>query len=86
MERDPIQGFPAPAKNRHEELQTLHVLTAGLTHGTVCPELDLLVRLAEALVANTDTLQGAFLPFHRYLMHAHEHLLKTECGYEGTQP
>ncbi|PKS12625.1 hypothetical protein jhhlp_000833 [Lomentospora prolificans] len=29
---------------------------------------------------------GAFLPFHRYFIHAHETLLRTECGYEGTQP
>ena len=29
---------------------------------------------------------GYFLPFHRALMHAHEVLLKTECGYKGTQP
>ncbi|PVH71340.1 Di-copper centre-containing protein [Cadophora sp. DSE1049] len=29
---------------------------------------------------------GAFLPFHRLHMHAHEYLLQTECGYTGTQP
>ncbi|KAH8657536.1 hypothetical protein BGZ60DRAFT_493790 [Tricladium varicosporioides] len=29
---------------------------------------------------------GAFLPYHRLLMHAHEYLLQTECGYNGTQP
>lgn len=30
--------------------------------------------------------QGAFLPFHRLLMHAHEKFLQEECGYDGTQP
>lgn len=39
MEKDPIEGFPTPAKNRHEELQTLHVLTTGINHGTVRPQL-----------------------------------------------
>ncbi|KAL2070975.1 hypothetical protein VTL71DRAFT_14001 [Oculimacula yallundae] len=29
---------------------------------------------------------GAFLPFHRLLMHSHEYLLRTECGFNGTQP
>ncbi|PWW77812.1 Di-copper centre-containing protein [Tuber magnatum] len=29
---------------------------------------------------------GWFLPFHRLLMHAHETLLRTECGYTGGQP
>ncbi|KAF7885976.1 uncharacterized protein EAF02_004485 [Botrytis sinoallii] len=26
---------------------------------------------------------GQFLPWHRYYMHAHETLLRTECGYTG---
>ncbi|KAF5534722.1 di-copper centre-containing protein, partial [Fusarium napiforme] len=29
---------------------------------------------------------GAFLPYHRLLMHTHEHFLRTECGYTGYQP
>lgn len=29
---------------------------------------------------------GWFLPFHRYLMWAHEKLLRDECGYKGAQP
>ncbi|SPO04626.1 uncharacterized protein DNG_07311 [Cephalotrichum gorgonifer] len=29
---------------------------------------------------------GAFLPFHRLLMHAHEKILREECGYKGAQP
>lgn len=29
---------------------------------------------------------GAFLPFHRLLIFAHETLLETECGYTGGQP
>ncbi|KAK2737146.1 hypothetical protein FQN55_001262 [Onygenales sp. PD_40] len=29
---------------------------------------------------------GAFLPFHRLLMYAHETALREECGYEGYQP
>ncbi|XXG96412.1 hypothetical protein Hte_002694 [Hypoxylon texense] len=29
---------------------------------------------------------GAFLPFHRYFMAIHAHLLKTECNYEGPIP
>jgi tyrosinase len=29
---------------------------------------------------------GAFLPFHRYYMTAHERLIKDECGYTGRMP
>lgn len=29
---------------------------------------------------------GAFLPYHRFFMHAHEHLLRTVCNYTGAQP
>jgi tyrosinase len=29
---------------------------------------------------------GAFLPWHRLFMRAHEYLLQTECGYNGAQP
>lgn len=29
---------------------------------------------------------GAFLPWHRLFMRAHEYLLQTECGYTGAQP
>ncbi|KAF2728831.1 Di-copper centre-containing protein [Polyplosphaeria fusca] len=29
---------------------------------------------------------GAFLPFHRALLSAHENALRTECGYTGWQP
>ncbi|PVH96203.1 Di-copper centre-containing protein [Periconia macrospinosa] len=29
---------------------------------------------------------GAFLPFHRYYLTAHEHLIRTECGYTGRMP
>ncbi|KAL2265967.1 hypothetical protein VTJ83DRAFT_5319 [Remersonia thermophila] len=29
---------------------------------------------------------GAFLPYHRLLMWAHEKLLREECGYQGAQP
>ncbi|KAK0623697.1 hypothetical protein B0T14DRAFT_536537 [Immersiella caudata] len=29
---------------------------------------------------------GAFLPFHRLMMLAHETALRTECGYTGYQP
>ncbi|KAI0116207.1 Di-copper centre-containing protein [Hypoxylon sp. NC0597] len=29
---------------------------------------------------------GAFLPFHRYYMKVHEHLLKAECNYTGPLP
>lgn len=29
---------------------------------------------------------GAFLPFHRLHMYAHEQLLRSECGYKGAQP
>jgi tyrosinase len=29
---------------------------------------------------------GWFLPFHRLHMHAHERLLREECGYTGAQP
>lgn len=29
---------------------------------------------------------GAFLPWHRLYMRAHEILLQTECGYTGSQP
>lgn len=29
---------------------------------------------------------GAFLPFHRALLYAHEKALRNECGYDGWQP
>ncbi|KAM7191450.1 tyrosinase [Rhypophila sp. PSN 637] len=29
---------------------------------------------------------GAFLPYHRLHMHAHERALREECGYKGAQP
>lgn len=29
---------------------------------------------------------GEFLPWHRYYMRLHEHLLQTECNYTGAQP
>jgi tyrosinase len=29
---------------------------------------------------------GAFLPWHRLFMRAHEYLLQTECSYTGAQP
>jgi len=29
---------------------------------------------------------GWFLPFHRLYLHAHETLLRDECGYKGAQP
>ena len=29
---------------------------------------------------------GAFLPFHRYFVHIHESLLRSECNYAGAQP
>lgn len=29
---------------------------------------------------------GAFLPFHRAILHAHESALRTECGYTDWQP
>ncbi|ETS75767.1 hypothetical protein PFICI_12711 [Pestalotiopsis fici W106-1] len=29
---------------------------------------------------------GAFLPFHRYYMTAHERMIKDECGYTGRMP
>ena len=35
MDKAPVLDLPAPAKNRHEELQALHILTAAVTHGVV---------------------------------------------------
>lgn len=29
---------------------------------------------------------GAFLPYHRLHMRAHERALREECGYKGAQP
>ncbi|KAI1347433.1 hypothetical protein F5Y01DRAFT_295087 [Xylaria sp. FL0043] len=39
-------------------------------------------------VVQTATVHGvgAFLPFHRYLLTAHERLIKDECGYTGRMP
>ena len=31
-------------------------------------------------------LQGAFLPWHRYYVTIHEHLIRTECNYTGPTP
>ena len=40
MSKEATLGLSA-AKNRHEELQALHVLQAGITHGVVCPRTGL---------------------------------------------
>ncbi|KAI1456044.1 Di-copper centre-containing protein [Annulohypoxylon moriforme] len=39
-------------------------------------------------IAQTDYVHGvgAFLPFHRYFMKVHEHVLRTECNYTGPLP
>ncbi|KAF2743782.1 Di-copper centre-containing protein [Sporormia fimetaria CBS 119925] len=57
--------------------------TAGLPHART--KFD---ELQETHVILSEVVHhvGAFLPFHRYLMWAHEYLLRTECKYTGTQP
>ncbi|KAI1503635.1 Di-copper centre-containing protein [Biscogniauxia marginata] len=44
--------------------------------------------LQYAHIAQSDYIHGvgAFLPFHRYFVTVHEHLLKTECNYTGPLP
>ncbi|KAH9904731.1 Di-copper centre-containing protein [Xylariomycetidae sp. FL2044] len=44
--------------------------------------------LQYAHIAQSDYIHGvgAFLPFHRYFVTAHEHLLRTECNYTGPLP
>ncbi|KAJ2985735.1 hypothetical protein NUW58_g5374 [Xylaria curta] len=39
-------------------------------------------------VVQTTTVHGvgAFLPFHRYMLTAHERLIREECGYTGRMP
>ncbi|KAI1087408.1 Di-copper centre-containing protein [Rostrohypoxylon terebratum] len=39
-------------------------------------------------IAQTDYVHGvgAFLPFHRYFMKVHAHVLRTECNYTGPIP
>ncbi|KAI2471576.1 Di-copper centre-containing protein [Annulohypoxylon bovei var. microspora] len=39
-------------------------------------------------IAQTDYVHGvgAFLPFHRYFMRVHEHVIRTECNYTGPLP
>ncbi|KAM7188371.1 Di-copper centre-containing protein [Rhypophila sp. PSN 637] len=39
-----------------------------------------------ALQAYATHFVGAFLPFHRLMMHTHETALRNECGYTGYQP
>jgi tyrosinase len=41
---------------------------------------------SHAMSTNTIHHVGAFFPYHRYLVHTHEQLLKTVCGYTGVQP
>ncbi|KAF8243417.1 Di-copper centre-containing protein [Wilcoxina mikolae CBS 423.85] len=41
---------------------------------------------AHQVQASIYHLDGLFLPFHRLHMHAHEKLLREECGYKGAQP
>jgi tyrosinase len=75
-------GFPG-AKTRWDDLQAGHVQYVNVAHDVVrirLPSLDLTI---------TDLgffPQGAFLPWHRYYIHAHMELLRTECGYEGIFP
>ncbi|PGH13112.1 hypothetical protein AJ79_03819 [Helicocarpus griseus UAMH5409] len=44
------------------------------------------LQAAHALQAYATHYVGAFLPFHRIYMHAHETVLRNECGYKGHQP
>jgi tyrosinase len=45
-------------------------------------ELQQIHRIPAAVSHNV----GAFLPYHRLHMHAHERALRDECGYKGAQP
>ncbi|KAK4450357.1 tyrosinase [Podospora aff. communis PSN243] len=62
MNRPATLGLPG-ARNRFEELQSIHQVQSAIIHGV-----------------------GAFLPYHRLHMYAHEELLRNECGYKGAQP
>jgi len=45
-------------------------------------ELQQIHRIPAAISHNV----GAFLPYHRLHMHAHELAMREECGYKGAQP
>lgn len=75
-------GLPG-TRTRFDELQAVHAMQTEWTHEVVRRRLltdDFVVRLF------AKQAKGSFLPFHRFLMHTHEKLMKEECGYKGAQP
>jgi len=74
-------GLPG-ARTRFDEFQAIHQLQAYATHHVVClePRPSKLVTISRSQL--TFPLQGAFLPFHRLLMLAHETALRDECNYQ----
>lgn len=83
MKKPATLGLPA-AKTRFDELQAVHALQAYATHFVVSTTR--MLSTPPIRWTLTTANKGAFLPFHRALMHAHETALRTECGYQGWQP
>ena len=71
-------GF-AGTRTRFDELQAVHAMAGEIVHENVSSRV---VTLGVLPTIN----QGAFLPYHRLVMHVHEQMLRKECGYKGAQP
>ena len=70
--------FPG-AKSRYDDFVVVHMNQTLTIHGTV----SYLAVMAQNL---TDLQKGNFLSWHRYYTWNWERVLRTECGYKGTQP
>lgn len=66
--------------NRFEDLMYVHIDQTNVVHDVVSIQIFLLA------LQTLTSFQGAFLPWHRLYMWAHENALRTECNYTGTQP
>ncbi len=76
----PAGKFPG-AHNRYEDFVVVHMQQTLSIHGTVSHPTH---REVDNLLIHMS--QGSFLSWHRYFTWAYEQTLRTECGYNGTQP
>ncbi|TLD33725.1 hypothetical protein PspLS_01635 [Pyricularia sp. CBS 133598] len=89
MDKPASLGLPG-TRTKFDELQAIHQLQAYSTHHVVRVNPNTLSTPETPIHTNAspppNIKQGAFLPFHRLMMHAHETALRDDCGYTGRQP
>lgn len=62
------------------------VAVRARSSSTICPQCGVSELDACDYLNKPNHTQGAFLPFHRYFVTVHEHLLRAECNYTGPLP